>query len=103
MALASSASWLVSCRPEEPSTPAAAGTKAKADFSNEEYVWISPHANLPLYKAHDHPALELAAKELGVKATITGPSTLDMGMFVSMIETTIARRPAGMLISAWDP
>ena len=103
MALASSASWLVSCRPEEPSTPAAAGNKPKADFSNEEYVWISPHANLPLYKAHDHPALELAAKELGVKATITGPSTLDMGMFVSMIETTIARRPAGMLISAWDP
>ena len=26
-----------------------------------------------------------------------------MPTFVSMIETTIARRPAGMLISAWDP
>ena len=66
-------------------------------------MWISPHANLPLYKAHDHPALGLAAKELGVKVTITGPSTLDMSMFVNMIETTIARRPAGLLISAWDP
>lgn len=37
------------------------------------------------------------------QVTITGPSTLDMPMFVSMIETTVARRPAGMLISAWDP
>ena len=85
MALAGSASWLTSCRPAESSAPATEGAKPKADYSNEEYVWISPHANLPLYKAHDHPALLVAAT------------------FVSMIETTIARRPAGMLISAWDP
>jgi ribose transport system substrate-binding protein len=104
LALAGSTGWLTGCN-QESGSPAQseAGSKAKADYSNEEYVWISPHANLPLYKAHDHPALEIAAKELGVKVTITGPSTLDMPSFVSMIETTIARRPAGMLISAWDP
>jgi ribose transport system substrate-binding protein len=102
MTLAGSAGCLVSCR-ENPNPTSLAADSRKADYSNEEYVWISPHANLPLYKAHDHPALELAAKELGVKVTITGPSTLDMPMFVSMIETTVARRPAGMLISAWDP
>jgi ABC-type sugar transport system substrate-binding protein len=103
LALAGSAGWLVSCRQEQNPSPATNGPKSKADYSNEEYVWISPHANLPLYKAHDHPALQLAANELGVKVTITGPSTLDMSMFVNMIETTIARRPAGLLISAWDP
>jgi ribose transport system substrate-binding protein len=103
LALASGAGWLASCRQQGNSTADPVGSESKADYSNEEYVWISPHANLPLYKAHDHPALELAAKELGVKVTITGPSTLDMPMFVSMIETTIARRPAGLLISAWDP
>jgi ribose transport system substrate-binding protein len=103
IALAGSASWFASCRQAENPAPATEGAKPKADYSNEEYVWISPHANLPLYKAHDHPALHAAAEELGVKVTITGPSTLDMPSFVSMIETTIARRPAGMLISAWDP
>jgi len=103
LALAGSAGWLVSCRQEQNHSPAADSARPKADYSNEEYVWISPHANLPLYKAHDHPALKLAANELGVKVTITGPSTLDMSMFVNMIETTIARRPAGLLISAWDP
>jgi ABC-type sugar transport system substrate-binding protein len=79
------------------------GPQAKADYSNEEYVWISPNANLPLYKAHDHPALELAAKELGVKAAIAGPSTTDMPSFLTMIETIAVRRPAGMLVNAWDP
>jgi ABC-type sugar transport system substrate-binding protein len=103
LALAGSAGWVVSCSRQEKVRTTPVTSTPKADYSNEEYVWISPHANLPLYKAHDHPALELAAKELGVKVTITGPSTLDMPMFVSMIETTIARRPAGMLISAWDP
>ncbi|HZR21430.1 MAG TPA: substrate-binding domain-containing protein [Verrucomicrobiae bacterium] len=103
MALAGTGGCLASCRQGENATSAPDASKPKADYSNEEYVWISPHANLPLYKAHDHPALELAGKELGVKITITGPSTLDMPMFVSMIETTVARRPAGMLISAWDP
>jgi ribose transport system substrate-binding protein len=102
MAWASGAGWLTSCRPANQPNPSSGG-RPTADYSNEEYVWISPHANLPLYKAHDHPALKTAAEELGVKATITGPSTLDMAMFVSMIETTVARRPAGMMISAWDP
>lgn len=29
--------------------------------SNEEYVWLSAAANLPLFTKHDHPALRLAA------------------------------------------
>jgi ABC-type sugar transport system substrate-binding protein len=102
MALASGAVGLSSC--EQGSQPApGSGPQAKADYSNEEYVWISPNANLPLYKAHDHPALELAAKELGVKVTLAGPSTTDMPSFLTMIETIAVRRPAGILVNAWDP
>jgi ABC-type sugar transport system substrate-binding protein len=100
MALAGGASWLTSCSGKQPSGGSAT---TKADYSNEEYVWISPHANLPLYKAHDHPALEVAARELGVKVTITGPSTLDMPSFLTMIETIAVRRPAGLMVNAWDP
>jgi hypothetical protein len=27
--------------------------------TGEEYVWLSANANLPLFVAHDHPALKL--------------------------------------------
>jgi ribose transport system substrate-binding protein len=102
LALASGAAGLSSCGQSSQPGPSG-GPQAKADYSNEEYVWISPNANLPLYKAHDHPALELAAKELGVKVTLAGPSTTDMPSFLTMIETIAVRRPAGMLVNAWDP
>ena len=39
--------------------------------SDEEYVWLSANANLPLFVAHDHPALRLAGETLGVKVTIS--------------------------------
>ncbi|MBV9674533.1 MAG: twin-arginine translocation signal domain-containing protein, partial [Verrucomicrobia bacterium] len=32
----------------------AAETSGSADRSNEEYVWLSANANLPLFVAHDH-------------------------------------------------
>ena len=102
LALAGGASCLSSCSPSPQSGPDS-GPKAKADYSSEEYVWISPNANLPLYKAHDHPALEIAARELGVKVTLAGPSTTDMPSFLTMIETIAVRRPAGMMVNAWDP
>jgi len=74
-----------------------------ADYSHEEYVWISCHANLPLFMAHDHPALRLAGKQLGVRVTVAGPNTVDIPSFVSAIETIAARQPAGMMVVAWDP
>ena len=102
LALAGSAGGLSSCSQSSQPAPGL-GPRSKADYSNEEYVWISPNANLPLYKAHDHPALELAGRELGVKVTLAGPSTTDMPSFLTMIETIAVRRPAGMLVNAWDP
>jgi len=84
-------------------TEAASGAAPKEDYSGEEYVWISPHANLPLYVAHDHPALFNVAKELGVQVTIAGPDTVDIPATIAAIEQTAARKPAGIMVSGWDP
>lgn len=70
---------------------------------DEEYVWLSAAANLPLFTQHDHPALRLAAEELGVKVSIAGPNTVDIVGLVSAVEQTAARKPAGMMIVGWDP
>jgi ABC-type sugar transport system substrate-binding protein len=76
---------------------------AKQDYSHEEYVWLCANVNLPLFKAHDHPALEIAAKELGVKTTIAGPDTDDVPGLIATIEQVAVRRPAGMMIVGWNP
>jgi ABC-type sugar transport system substrate-binding protein len=71
--------------------------------ADEEYVWLSANAHLPLFVAHDHPALFQVGKELGVKVTIAGPDTVDIPSLVAAIEQTTARKPTGMLIVGWDP
>lgn len=79
-----------------------AQTTAKSG-GEEEYVWLSANANLPLFVAHDHPALRLVGQELGVKVTIAGPNSVDIRGLVEAVEETIARKPAGMMIVGWDP
>jgi ABC-type sugar transport system substrate-binding protein len=75
------------------------GRKAGTDL---EYVWLSAHRNLPLFVENDHPALKLAADELGVVVTIAGPDTVDKPGLVDAIEKTAARKPAGMMVVGWD-
>ena len=86
---------------EKPPSTSSAGPQKS--FANEEYVWISANANLPLFTAHDHPALRLAGQELGVKVTIAGPNSIDIPGLVAAIEQTTARKPAGMMVVGWDP
>jgi hypothetical protein len=68
-----------------------AQTKTKSDTggsnSNEEYVWLSANANLPLFVAHDHPALRLIGETLAVKVTIAGPNRVDIRGLVEAGET----------------
>src|SRR5687767_1317529 len=94
----------MACRREPPcgdrSGPGAASAPAASD---EEYVWVSAAASLPLFVGHDHPALFAAAKELGVKASIAGPGTTDIPGLVAAVEQVAARRPAGMMVVGWDP
>ena len=70
---------------------------------NEEYVWVSANSNLPLFVAHDHPALSRRGANLGVKVTIAGPNTIDIPGLVATFEQTAARQPAGIMVVGWDP
>jgi ABC-type sugar transport system substrate-binding protein len=79
------------------------GARTNKSYADEEYVWISANANLPLFTVHDHPALRLAGQELGVKVTVAGPNSIDIPGLVAAIEQTTARRPAGMMVVGWDP
>jgi ribose transport system substrate-binding protein len=88
--------------PERRSGRVEAG-RGPATAVDEEYVWVSANAHLPLFVAHDHPALELAARELGVKVVITGPDAVDIPGLVAAVEQTAARRPAGMMVVGWEP
>jgi ribose transport system substrate-binding protein len=81
----------------------AGGSTADEDYSDEEYVWLCCHVNLPLFKAHDHPALRIVEQELGIKATIAGPDSDDVRALNAQIEETAARKPAGMMIVGWNP
>lgn len=65
----------------------------KGANSDEEYVWLSANANLPLFVAHDHPALRLIGEELGVKVTIAGPNSVDIRDLLKRLN----RRPRGNL------
>jgi len=96
---------LTGCEKSRESTgPSSNNSKAARPVnSNEEYVWLSANANLPLFVAHDHPALKIAGEELGVRVTIAGPNSIDIPSLVGAIEQTIARKPAGIMVVGWDP
>lgn len=89
--------------PASPGVGSATNGARRAVSANEEYVWLSANANLPLFTRHDHPALRLAANELGVKAVVAGPNSVDIPGLVAAIEQTAARKPAGMMVVGWDP
>jgi ribose transport system substrate-binding protein len=84
--------------------PTPAGNRSATRAAHhEEYVWISANANLPLFTAADHPALDQAGEELGVKVSKAGPNSIDIPSLVAAIEQTTARRPTGMMVVGWDP
>src|ERR1044072_5848834 len=97
---------MTSCERSMPNSGSTSGTSSgggSKSFANEEYVWLSANANLPLFAAHDHPALRLVGEDLGIKVTVAGPNSVDIPGLVAAIEQTTARRPAGMMVVGWDP
>jgi len=80
-----------------------AGSGTAKSYADEEYVWLSANANLPLFTQRDHPALHLAGEELGVQVTIAGPNSIDIPALVAALEQTAARQPAGIMVVGWDP
>jgi len=89
--------------PGTASAPGGGSGGDKAPYADEEYVWISANANLPLFTKRDHPALRLAGQELGVKVTIAGPNSVDIPGLLAAFEQTAARKPAGIMLVGWDP
>jgi ribose transport system substrate-binding protein len=89
--------------PERRAGPRGASRAGGGPAGEEEYVWLSANANLSLFKDRDHPALEKAGQDLGVRVTKAGPNTVDIPGLVAAVEQTAARRPTGMMIVGWDP
>jgi ribose transport system substrate-binding protein len=90
-------------QPESAVASSNASSASAKPRSDEEYVWISANANLPLFMAADHPALFQIGEELGVKVNIAGPNSIDIPGLVAAVEQTVARRPAGIMVVGWDP
>jgi ABC-type sugar transport system substrate-binding protein len=100
--VAAAGTVLAGCEKSSAPTPQSDAQGGK-DYSNEEYVWISANANLPMFREQDHPALYDAGEELGVKVSVAGPNTIDIPSLVAALEQTTARRPAGIMVVGWDP
>jgi ABC-type sugar transport system substrate-binding protein len=101
--LATGAALSTFVSPERRTGGAAGSSEGRYPGGNEEYVWVSANAHLPLFVAHDHAALFQIGRELGVRVTIAGPDTVDIPGLVAALEQTAARRPAGIMVVGWDP
>ncbi len=72
------------------------------DFSDEEYVFITAASSLEYFNAHKK-GLQDACKALGVKATIVGDDKVDAATMTSLIEATIERGVAGIVLVGHFP
>src|SRR5262245_65630088 len=66
-----------------------------ASRSDQEYVWISNASNLPLFVERVYPGLESARKALNVKVRIAGPTSVDLGAFITHVNTECTQNQAG--------
>ncbi|MEG1757838.1 MAG: substrate-binding domain-containing protein [Oscillospiraceae bacterium] len=78
-------------------------TEAKNEnLSEEEYVFITAASSIEYFNAHKK-GLQDACKALGVKATIVGDDKVDAGTMSSLIEATIERGVAGIVLVGHFP
>jgi ABC-type sugar transport system substrate-binding protein len=76
------------------------GDPSRAD---QEYVWISNASNLPLFVERVYPGLESARKALNVKVRIAGPTSVDLGAFITTVDAECTKNPAGVIVvGGWD-
>ena len=74
-----------------------------ASRSDQEYVWISNASNLPLFVERVYPGLESARKALNVKVRIAGPTSVDLGAFITTVDAECTKNPAGVIVvGGWD-
>src|ERR1700692_1416907 len=69
---------------------------------NERYVFVSTNINLPYWQEAQAGFLD-AAKGLGVKGELTGPTTYDPNGEVGVFRQVVEQNPAGICLSAARP
>ena len=69
---------------------------------NERYVFVATNINLPYWQEAQAGFLD-AAKALGVKGELTGPTTYDPNGEVGFFRQVVEQNPAGICLSAARP
>jgi ribose transport system substrate-binding protein len=69
---------------------------------NERYVFVAANINIPYWQEAEAGFLD-AAKSLGVKAELTGPTTYDPAGEVGIFRQVVEQHPAGICLSAARP
>ena len=91
------------CRAGRRARPAWTCRSATRAASDQEYVWISNASNLPLFVERVYPGLESARKALNVKVRIAGPTSVDLGAFITTVDAECTKNPAGVIVvGGWD-
>ena len=82
----------------ETTTAAAETTKAAAE---EEYVLVGAFLAHPVFRMQVREFLAVG-KEMGVKATIVGPTDYNLSLMMEAFEQAIATKPAGIIVPGFD-
>lgn len=69
---------------------------------NERYVFVATNINLPYWQEAEAGFLD-AAKALGVKGELIGPTTYNPGAEAGMFRDIVEQHPAGICLSAARP
>ena len=70
--------------------------------ADEKYFFVAFNTSLP-YWQEAAAGLEDSAKQLGVKAELTGPANFSPNEEVTAFQQAVAQKPAGILLSASNP
>jgi len=69
---------------------------------DEHYIFVAFNTNLPYWQEAE-AGLNDSAKQLGVKAELTGPATFSPNEELTAFQQAVAQKPSGILVSASSP
>ena len=69
---------------------------------DERYVFVAFNTSLPYWQEAE-AGLEDSAKQLGVKAELTGPAAFSPNEELTAFQQAVAQKPSGILLSASNP
>jgi ribose transport system substrate-binding protein len=70
--------------------------------ADERYVFVSFNTSLPYWQEAE-AGLNDSAKQLGVKAELTGPAAFSPNEELTAFQQAVAQKPSGILLSASNP